>query len=60
MLFKIQVVVPALDRLLDYLVARDKVQADVDAATSAISSLTGRLKQANDQLQATIETQKGN
>ncbi len=60
MLFKLQVAIPALDRLLDYLVARDKSQAEVDAATSAISGLTERLGRANDQLQSTIEAQKGN
>lgn len=38
--------VPALDRLLDRLDAGDKTQAEIDALTQRITSLTARLKAA--------------
>ncbi len=48
--------IPALDRLLDYLEARD--QSGVDAATALVVALTSRLKDTKNALQTSLN--KGN
>lgn len=45
--------IPALDRLVDYLLAED--QKEIDAATAAVQAIAARLKKSNLALEAKIK-----
>jgi uncharacterized coiled-coil protein SlyX len=52
----VRIDVPALDRLVDYLTA--KQQTEIDALAARVAQLTQALKQSSTHLEASVENQK--
>ena len=52
--------IPALDRMIDYIIEKDTVQLKVDAASTVIAQLTQRLAETTSALQDALTNNQQN